>query len=48
VAPEVKTMAAQLAQRMRLPSTVFVTRPVDSIPLKSSGKIDYKALEMLE
>jgi acyl-coenzyme A synthetase/AMP-(fatty) acid ligase len=48
VAPEVKTTAAQLAQRMRLPSTVFVTRAVDSIPLKSSGKIDYKALELLE
>jgi acyl-coenzyme A synthetase/AMP-(fatty) acid ligase len=48
VASEVKTRAAQLAQRLRLPSTVFVTRPVDSIPLKSSGKIDYKALELLE
>jgi acyl-coenzyme A synthetase/AMP-(fatty) acid ligase len=48
VAPEVKTMVAQLAQRMRLPSTVFVTRAVDSIPFKSSGKIDYKALELLE
>jgi acyl-CoA synthetase (AMP-forming)/AMP-acid ligase II len=48
LAPEVRTMAAQLAQRMRLPSSVFVTKPVDSIPLKSSGKIDYKALEMLE
>jgi acyl-coenzyme A synthetase/AMP-(fatty) acid ligase len=48
VAPEVKSMAAQLAQRLRLPSTVFVTKPVDSIPLKSSGKIDYKALELLE
>ena len=48
VAPEVKTMAAQLALRLRLPSTVFVTRPVDSIPLKASGKIDYKALELLK
>lgn len=47
-APEVNSMAAQLARRLRLPSTVFVTRPVDSIPLKSSGKIDYKALELLE
>jgi acyl-coenzyme A synthetase/AMP-(fatty) acid ligase len=48
VAAEIKTMAAQLAQRLRLPSTVFVIRLVDSIPLKSSGKIDYKALELLQ
>jgi acyl-coenzyme A synthetase/AMP-(fatty) acid ligase len=48
VAPEVKNKAAQLALRLRLPRTLFVTRPVDSIPFKSNGKIDYKALELLE
>lgn len=45
---EMKPKTAQLAQRLRLPSAVFVTRVVDSIPLKSNGKIDYKALELLQ
>jgi len=48
VVGDVKGNLIQLAQRLRLPTSVFVTRPVDAIPLKPSGKIDYTKLERLE
>ena len=36
-----------LARQLRLPSSVFVIRPIEDIPVKPSGKYDYKALEVL-
>lgn len=48
VVGDVQANVVQLAQRLRLPSTVFVTRTVDAIPLKPSGKVDYLKLERFE
>ena len=45
--PDAAERVTRLAHRLHLPSAVFVTRLVEDIPLKASGKIDYKALERL-
>jgi acyl-CoA synthetase (AMP-forming)/AMP-acid ligase II len=37
----------ELVLRLRLPSHVFSVRSIETIPLKVTGKIDYKALECL-
>jgi acyl-CoA synthetase (AMP-forming)/AMP-acid ligase II len=47
-ASAVAELVPKLAQRIQLPSTHFVTRVVETLPLKPSGKIDYKALEQLK
>jgi hypothetical protein len=44
----VTRMIPGLAQSLRLPSTVFVVRSLERLPLRPSGKIDYRALEHAE
>lgn len=47
-ASTVTDLIPKLAHRLNLPSRVFITMVIDTIPRTVSGKIDYKALERLQ